>query len=85
MAVILDPSSSNLNLSDCEIRTTNLINDCKQLHVCRIRSYSMGWTSFTVCGSSEKLEIELENADGKSVSLGRRRNLILGLCNNELV
>lgn len=29
-------------------------------------------------GSSGKLEIELENADGKSVGLGRRGNLIIG-------
>lgn len=29
-------------------------------------------------GVWEKLEVELENADGKSVGLGRRGNLIIG-------
>lgn len=74
MAVILYVLSSTLNLSDCEVRRINHINDGKQLHVCRIRSCNMGWTSYAAYGSLSKLEVELENADGKSVGLGRRGN-----------
>lgn len=43
-----------------------------------VGSYNSGWTSYAAYGSSGKLEIELENTDGKSVGLGRRGNLIIG-------
>lgn len=54
MAVILSMLSSTLNLG---VRRTNNINDCKQLHDCRIKSYNMGWTTYPYMVVQENLKL----------------------------